>query len=75
MKKKLEAHEKSCFAFAAQRTELPDDPVVKFENIQKQVETSFTVYVDFESILKQLSGDVNKCQEHIAWRRCCRPFP
>ena len=26
----------------------------------------FTFYADFESILKQLSGDVSKCPEHIA---------
>ena len=45
------------FAFAAQRTEFPDDPILKFENIHKQVEAPFTVYADFESILKQLSGD------------------
>ena len=47
----------------AQRTEFPDDPILKFENIQKQVESPFTVY---ESILKQLRGDGNKCPEHIA---------
>ena len=28
----------------------------KFENIQKQVQAPFTVYADFESILKQLSA-------------------
>ena len=66
MKKKLKAHEERCFSFAAKRTEFPDDPIVKFENIQKQVEAPFTVYADFESILKQLSGDGNKYQEHIA---------
>ena len=66
MKKRLEEHEERCFAFAAQRTEFPDDPILKFENIQKQVEATFAVYADFESILKQLSGDGNKCQEHIA---------
>ena len=58
--------EKNCFAFAAQRTELPDDHIVKFENIHKQVEAPFTVYADFESIQKQLSGDGNTYQEHIA---------
>ena len=57
-------NEERCFAFAAQRTEFPDDPILKFENIQKQVEAQFTVYADFESILKQLSA---KCQEHIAF--------
>ena len=66
MEKRLKEHEERCFAFAAQRTEYPDDPILKFENIQKQVEAPFTVYADFESILKQLSGDGNKCQEHIA---------
>ena len=35
-------------------------------NIQKQVEAPFRVYADFESILKQLSGNGNKYQEHIA---------
>ena len=66
MEEKLKKREERCFAFAAQRTEFPDDPILKFENIQKQVEASFTVYADFESIRKQLSGDGNKCQEHIA---------
>ena len=66
MEKKLEEHEESCFAFAAQRTKCPDDPIAEFENIQKQVEAPFTVDADFESILKQLSGNGNKYQEHIA---------
>ena len=51
MEEKLKKHEERCFAFAAQRTEFPDDPILKFENIQKQVKTPFTVYVGFESIL------------------------
>ena len=66
LKKVLKEHEERCFAFAAQRTEFSDDPILKFESIQKQVEAPFTVYADFESILKQLSGDGNTCQEHIA---------
>ena len=43
---------------------LPNE--LNFENIQKQIEAPFTVYADFESILKQLCVDGNKCQEHIA---------
>ena len=58
MGKRLKEHEGGCFAFAAQRTEFPDDPILK-----KQVQAPFTVYADFKSILKQLSA---KCQEHIA---------
>ena len=50
MEKRLKEHEERCFAFAAQRTEFPDDPILKFENIQKQVEAPFSVYADFESI-------------------------
>ena len=65
MKQKLREHEENCFPFAAQCTEFPDDPVVYFKNIQKQVELPFTVYSDFENILKQLS-DGNKYQEHSA---------
>ena len=65
MKEKLEQHEKNCFAFAAQRTEFPHEPVVKFEYIQKQVKAPFTVYANFESILKYLSGDGNNYQEHV----------
>ena len=34
--------------------------------IKHIIEEPFTVYADFESIRKQLSGDGNKCQEHIA---------
>ncbi len=65
MKQKLKDHEENCFAFAAQRTEFPEDPVVKFKNIQNQVKAPFTIYADFESILKH-SSDGNKYQEHIA---------
>ena len=50
MKKKLKVHEENCFAFAAQRTKFPDDPAVKFGNVQKQVEAPFTVYADVESM-------------------------
>ena len=64
--KRLRKHEERCFTFAAQRIEYPDDPILKFENIRKQGEAPFTVYADFESILKQFSGDGNKCQEHVA---------
>ena len=71
---------KSCIAFAAQQTKFPDDLIVKFENIQKKVEAPFTVYADFESILKQLSGDGNKYQEHITFSYAYQivssvPFP
>ena len=65
MKEKLRDHEENCFAFVAQRTEFPDNLIVKVKNIQNQVETPFSVYADFESILKQLS-DGNKYQGNIA---------
>ena len=65
MKQKLRDHKENCLAFDAQCTEFPDDPIVKFKNVQNQVEAPFTVYADFESILKQLS-DGNKYEEHIA---------
>ena len=55
MEKRLKEHEERCFAFAVQRTDYPDDPLLKLENTQKKVEAPFTVYADFESILKQLS--------------------
>ena len=38
---------------------------VKFNNIKKQLRASFTVYADFESILKELNAR-NKYQEHTA---------
>ena len=41
MEKRLKEHEERCFAFAAHRTEFPDDPILKFENIQKQVQAPF----------------------------------
>ena len=50
MKQKLGDQEENCFAFAARRTEFPDDPIVKFKNVQNQVEAPITVYADFESI-------------------------
>ena len=54
MKEKLRDHEENCFAFVAQRTEFPDNLIVKVKNIQNQVETPFSVYADFESILKHV---------------------
>ena len=65
MKQKFKEHEKNCFAFTAQRTEFPEDPIVRFKNIQHQVEAPFVVYADFQSILKHLS-DGNKYQEYLA---------
>ena len=53
MEVRLKEHEERCFALASQRTEFPNDPVLKFENIEKKVEAPFTVYADFASILKQ----------------------
>ena len=52
MKQKLRDHGENCFAFAAQCTEFPNDPIVKFKNVQNQVEAPFTVYADFETILR-----------------------
>ena len=66
MKERLKKHEDNCFAFAAQRTEFPEDPIVKFKNVHKQVQAPFVVYADFESILKGLSNQGNKTQEHLA---------
>ena len=43
MEKRLKEHEECCFAFDAQRTEFPDDPILKFENILKQIQVPFTV--------------------------------
>ena len=64
MNEKLNDHKENCLAFAAQRTEFPEDPVVKFKNIQNQIEAPFTICADFISILKHLSYE-NKYQEHI----------
>ena len=45
MKDKSKKHEDKCFAFAVQRTEFPDEPIVKFGNIQKH-------HLQFMQILK-----------------------
>ena len=65
MEVRLKEHEERCFSFAAQRTEFPNDPNLRFEGIQKQIEVPFTIYADFESILIQLSGEGETCQEYI----------
>ena len=65
MIKKLREHEKNCFAFSAQRIEFPENSTVKFNNIKNQLQAPFTVYADFESILKELTSK-NKYQEHVA---------
>ena len=65
MRKKLKEHEQTCFSFAAQRTEFPEDPIVKFNNTKKQLPAPFVVYADFESILKSLNEE-RKYQEHLA---------
>ena len=70
MKQKLKAQEEDCIAFTTQRTEFPEDPVVKFRNVKNQLATPFVVYANFESILKNLS-DNNKYQEHVA---CTYPY-
>ena len=61
----MEEHENSCFAFFAQHTKFPDDPVVEFKNIKHQLKAPFVVYADFESILSKLDNE-DKYQEHIA---------
>ena len=59
MKEKLKKHEENCFAFAAQRTEFPEDPIVKFKNVKNQLPAPFVVYADFESILEKLNSEKN----------------
>lgn len=48
-----------------QRTEFPEDPVVKFNNFKKMVRAPFVVYADFESILKSNESNERKIQEHL----------
>ena len=40
---KVKDKKQNCFAFAAQRIEFSEDPVVKFKNVQKQVQAPFVV--------------------------------
>ena len=65
MKKKLEEHEKNCYAFSAQYTVFPEYKIIKFENIKHQLKAPFVVYADFESILCKLNNE-DKYQKHIA---------
>lgn len=43
MKEKLKDNEGNCFSFAAQRTEFPVNPIVKFNNIKKHLPAPFVV--------------------------------
>ena len=63
MKKILQEHEEVCFALGAQCTKFPDDPVIRFKNIRRQLPAPFVVYADFESILQSMN-EKNKIQEH-----------
>ena len=62
VEEKLKKHEARCFAFAAQRSEFPDDPILKFENIQKQIEAPFTKeqYEYAEDVWKTLKFNTMK---------------
>ena len=43
MKKKLEEHEKNCYAFSAHYTEFPEDKIIKFKNIKHQLKPPFVL--------------------------------
>ena len=54
MENYLERHMERCIH--VQLSKFPKDTSCKFTNIQKQLQTPFVVYADFESILKPLSN-------------------
>ena len=68
-KRRCNEHESRCFVHGGQKTSFPDNPIVKFEAIEKQVEAPFVVYADFESLLEPMpatTGQTTKTEEHVA---------
>src|SRR5277367_1216015 len=58
LKTKLEEHESRCKHFKHQRIFMPkgEKAIMKFQNIRNQHPSPYTVYADFECILKPISG-------------------
>ena len=50
----LESHEPDCSSIGVQKTIFPEDPNLKFTNIQNQLKAPFVIYADFEALLKPI---------------------
>ena len=71
-KRRRDEHEEECFLLGGQKTIFPDDPIVKFSSMRKQVKAPFTVYADFESILQAVKDDqsMNKSRKYQHHQPC-----
>ena len=60
----LDAHAPDCCH--VQRTKFPKDSSCRFNNIQKQLLTSFVVYADFESIIQRVGDEAMDTTQGVA---------
>ena len=73
-KRRRDEHEILCFRHGGQKTSFPENSIVTFKNIDRQVEAPFVVYADFESILKPMDdpcGQKRSSTKNI-WRALMR---
>ncbi|XP_050340230.1 uncharacterized protein LOC126766507 [Bactrocera neohumeralis] len=70
---KLAIHKMHCRKIVT-RMPSPEKKILKFENFKKQIDVPFTIYADFECILKpidiQNSSRTQCVQEHIPYAYC-----
>jgi hypothetical protein len=73
---RLDKHLQFCQS-ETQRVEMPEEDVLQFKNIHKQLRAPYVMYADFECFTRQ-TGDEKKPQEHIpnsygllGVRQCC----
>ena len=76
MAAKLLDHEQSCYVHGEQRIQFPENDIVTFRNLKHQVEASWLIYADCESILKNLTlllrANSSKYQHHITCSWSCK---
>ncbi len=53
-----------------QKTVFPDNNIIKFDNVARQLKAPFVVYADFESILEAVAIDTAKTSKYQHHRAC-----
>ena len=66
----LKDHEGECFVHGGQKTVFPENTVVEFTNIAKQMQAPFTVYADFESVLESVNQGTKKTKKYQLHTAC-----
>ena len=63
-KRRRYEHQLECFRHGGQKTSFPEDPIVKFRDIKKQVEAPYVVYADLESIMVPMDTKIGNKQQN-----------